>query len=151
MAPIKRHKALQPLSREHHHTLLLGWKIRKGIHRNIDADRIKKYADWYFIHHLLPHFDEEEKSFEKILSADDTGLLQMKQEHNFIKNAFSKEADEQTLLEIANLLEKHVRFEERDLFNRVQAIATEAQLQNLYSLEETGERFTDNEEDPFWM
>ncbi|WP_241739476.1 hypothetical protein [Aestuariibaculum marinum] len=30
MKPLKRHKALQPLSREHHYGLLLTWKIRTG-------------------------------------------------------------------------------------------------------------------------
>ncbi len=151
MAPIKRHKALHPLSREHHHTLLLGWKIKKGIHKGIAPERIKKYADWYFINHLLPHFEEEEISFGKILDANDTGLLQMQQEHNLIKETFNKKTDEQTLIEIAGLLEKHVRFEERDLFNRVQAIATEQQLEDLYAAENADEKFRDNEEDTFWI
>ena len=33
--PQKRHKALQPLSREHHHGLLLSWKIRTGFSKDI--------------------------------------------------------------------------------------------------------------------
>lgn len=43
--PIKRHTALKPLSREHHHGLLLSWKIREGLKRNIEIPRIKKYID----------------------------------------------------------------------------------------------------------
>jgi len=39
--PIKRSIALQPLSREHHHGLLLCWKIRTGLKKGIDIDRIK--------------------------------------------------------------------------------------------------------------
>lgn len=148
MAPIKRHKALQPLSREHHHTLLLVWKIRKGLNSNIEPQRIKKYADWYFANHLLQHFEKEEIDFAAILPAQDSGMQQMKEEHAAIKTAFAKETNEETLTTIANLLEKHVRFEERDLFNRVQQIATEEQLQKLYPEEE--EKFTDNEADVFW-
>ena len=34
----KRHKALQNLSREHHHGLLLSWKIRTGLNKNIEAN-----------------------------------------------------------------------------------------------------------------
>ena len=54
--PQKRHKALQPLSREHHHGLLLSWKIRAGFSENIGPKRIKVYADWFFKNHLIPHF-----------------------------------------------------------------------------------------------
>lgn len=38
---IKRTKALQPLSRDHHHGLLLCWKIRQGIKLNVEPERIK--------------------------------------------------------------------------------------------------------------
>jgi len=40
--PIKRNEALKPLSRDHHHGLLLCWKIRQGIKLNIEPERIKK-------------------------------------------------------------------------------------------------------------
>jgi hypothetical protein len=46
--PLKRHAALQPLSREHHHGLLLGWKIRTGLSNGAPLERIKAYADWFF-------------------------------------------------------------------------------------------------------
>ncbi len=42
--PQKRHIALQPLSREHHQGLLLSWKIRKGLSRKIEFDRIQNYV-----------------------------------------------------------------------------------------------------------
>src|SRR5690606_3210653 len=58
--PIKRHKALQGVSREHHHGLLLCWKIRTGLAKNISPDRIKTYVDWFFDVYLRPHFELEE-------------------------------------------------------------------------------------------
>ncbi|GAA3575326.1 hypothetical protein [Snuella lapsa] len=66
--PLKRHKALQPLSREHHHGLLLSWKIRSGLSRNIPVERIKIYTDWFFETHLIPHFEMEEKYIFPILN-----------------------------------------------------------------------------------
>ena len=60
--PQKRHKALQPLSREHHHGLLLSWKIRSGFSKNIEPKRIRTYADWFFKTHLIPHFEMEGNS-----------------------------------------------------------------------------------------
>ena len=59
--PIKRHKAIQPLSREHHQGLLLSWKIRTGLSKGVSTDRIKTYADWFYKTYLIPHFEEEEK------------------------------------------------------------------------------------------
>ena len=68
--PLKRHKALQPLSREHHHGLLLSWKIRNGFNKNIDPKRMKIYADWFFETHLTPHFEMEENYIFSILESD---------------------------------------------------------------------------------
>ena len=58
--PIKRHSALQGVSREHHHGLLLCWKIRTGVSKNIPLERIKMYADWFYATYLVPHFELEE-------------------------------------------------------------------------------------------
>lgn len=46
-------------------------------------------------------------------------------------------------------LEKHIRFEERVLFNEIQKIATEKQLETILKLH-TDEKFIDNTSDPFW-
>ncbi len=59
--PIKRDKNIQPLSRDHHHTLLLCWQIRKGYSKEVSPERIKSYTDWFFENHVLPHFEIEEK------------------------------------------------------------------------------------------
>jgi hypothetical protein len=63
IAPIKRDKALQEVSREHHHGLLLCWKIRKGFSKGIEPERIKRYADWFYKTHLISHFEVEENTF----------------------------------------------------------------------------------------
>ena len=47
--PIKRHKALQPLSRDHHHGLLLSWKIRAGFSKNIEPNRILYKGKQFFL------------------------------------------------------------------------------------------------------
>jgi len=52
--PLKRYKALQPLSKEHHHGLLLSWKLRMGFKKNIEIERMKTYADWFYQTHLIP-------------------------------------------------------------------------------------------------
>lgn len=150
MAPIKRHEVLQPLSREHHHTLLLVWKIKNGIKKNIEPERIKNYCDWYFQNHLKQHFATEEKELEKILPKENILFNQMKEEHSFIESLLSEKASISLLQKIAEALQNHVRFEERELFNLVQDVATKTQWEN-FQMHHTDEKFVENTTDEFWI
>lgn len=46
--PIKRHPVLQPFSRQHHFGLLFSWKLRKGLSKNIEMDRLLAFSKWFF-------------------------------------------------------------------------------------------------------
>ncbi|MEO8933940.1 MAG: hemerythrin domain-containing protein [Xanthomarina sp.] len=148
--PQKRHKALQPLSREHHHGLLLSWKIRSGFNKNIDPIRIKTYADWFFETHLIPHFEMEEAHIFSILEDDNELIKRALAEHRRLKRLFSEvEVAPKTLSKIEEELEQHIRFEERVLFPEIQKAATEEQLKYIEKIHQT-EPFEDNLEDEFW-
>ena len=84
--PIKRHKALKPVSREHHHGLLLSWKIRQGLKLNISTERICNYLNWFWEHHLKPHFEVEENYIFPILGNDNQLVKQALEDHQKIKN-----------------------------------------------------------------
>lgn len=127
--PIKRHTALQPLSREHHHGLLLSWKIREGFKRNVRPERIKKYTDWFWENHLQQHFEFEENHLFPILGEGDKMVKRAKKEHGRLRRLFtSKERVAINLSLIEEELVAHIRFEERVLFNEIQKIANEEQL-----------------------
>ncbi|SFN73523.1 hypothetical protein SAMN04487989_103103 [Bizionia echini] len=148
--PLKRHKALQPLSREHHHGLLLSWKIRSGFSKNVSADRIKSYADWFFENHLIPHFELEETEIFTILDSDNELVKKALADHRRLKRLFTKEPNlEKSLNKIEEELEKHIRFEERILFPEIQKVASEAQLQYIEKIHQP-ESFKDNITDEFW-
>lgn len=148
--PIKRHKSLQPLSREHHFGLLLCWKIRTGLKRNIEPLRIKKYTDWFWKTHLIFHFEAEEKYIFSILPHGDTMVKRAITEHRKLRRLFENENEvEKSLHAIEEELEKHIRFEERILFNEVQKIATEEQLQLID--EHHKHEFSDDWDDAFWQ
>ncbi len=68
--PLKRHTALQPLSHDHHQGLLLCWKIRTGFELGVDHERMKRYTDWFWENHLLPHFIFEEINIFPILGEE---------------------------------------------------------------------------------
>ena len=61
--PIKRSAAIAEFSRDHHFAPLLIWKIREGLTKNIEAERICKYVLHYFETELMPHFKGEEDFF----------------------------------------------------------------------------------------
>lgn len=127
--PIKRHDSLQSLSREHHQGLLLCWKIKTGLKKNIDKSRINRYCDYYYEVYLLPHFEEEEKHIFPVLGFDNEHVKQALEEHKELKKLFAAihaDADAVLLEKIEEKLENHIRFEERVLFNEIQEVATKA-------------------------
>lgn len=151
--PIKRSNQLAPLSREHHETLLLAWKIRQGIRLNIESDRIVSYCSWFGENFMERHFSEEEVEFGKILHSEDPLLIRMRDEHRQIrlqlKNIAAIPTPEQLEL-LAKMITDHVRFEERQLFNYIEEKATEEQLNALLQSHIQGEKQL-NWEDEFWL
>ncbi len=148
--PIKRHTALQPLSRDHHHALLLCWKIRQGIKKDIPAKRISVYSTWFFSTHLLPHFRLEEQYAFPVLGAENPLIQQAMAEHRQIEGYFTATELTSPMLETAaDALEAHIRFEERTLFNAIQSSATPEQLAQILAVHKD-EAFCDYEADAFW-
>jgi|SRR5690606_10081925 len=149
-APLKRHKALQPLSREHHHSLLLSWKIRRGFHNKIDVKRIKKYSDWFYKEHIEPHFNLEEELIYPILNSDHELIKKAISEHRRLQRLFNDTDDlEKSLSLLEEELEKHIRFEERILFPEIQINARPEQL-TLIEEHHNDTAFEDNLSDEFW-
>ena len=149
--PIKRSENLKAISREHHHGLLLSWKIRNGIKKEIAPERIKTYIDWFYVEHLLPHFELEEKYVFPILGNENELVKKALTEHRRLVRLFESETTNmKNLIQIEEELESHIRFEERVLFNEIQAVATQEQLDLIKEIH-TEEKFVDNISDAFWL
>jgi hypothetical protein len=149
-APIKRHTALQPFSHDHHHALLLCWKIREGLKRNVSASRISDYVRWFWNEQLAPHFAIEEKYIFPVLGNDHIHVRQALDEHRRIESLFQlNDVSAPSLKEIADTLDDHIRFEERTLFNEIQKAATPEQLKLIEEHHSAG-AFCDDWKDEFW-
>lgn len=149
--PLKRHEALKPVSREHHHGLLLSWKLREGFKYDIDMKRMKKYVDWFWKEHLKPHFEFEEKYVFPILGSSDKLVLRALEEHKRLAGLFNSNDKIRDRLEaIQKELTDHIRFEERILFDKLQEQASEDELE---MLAESHQLLRDPEgwEDQFWV
>ncbi len=123
MPPIKRHDALVQFSREHHFGLLLSWKIKQGIAKNIDNKRMAEYILAASDVEILPHFENEEKELFGLLAKDDSLRLRAEQEHASIRQKLKELKDGQqaeTLTALASELDAHIRFEERELFPHIE-------------------------------
>ena len=119
--PIKRDKSLLLLSRDHHDGLLVVWKIRQGIRLNIEKERIADFVINSFEQKEAPHFSEEEQLLFAKLPVNDEWRLQAETDHAAIRNAVAtlKSGNKITIDDLeafANMLEAHIRFEERTLF-----------------------------------
>ena len=148
--PIKRNDALKPLSRDHHHGLLLCWKIRQGIKLNIESGRIKTYLDWFWMSYLKPHFEVEEQNVFPFLGNENELVKQPLAEHRRLKRVFENGDDlPKTISLIEEELEKHIRFEERVLFNEIQSVASSEQLIQI-EIDFSDKIFYENLSDPFW-
>ncbi|WFB63326.1 hemerythrin domain-containing protein [Sphingobacterium sp. WM] len=126
---LTRHPALIPLSKEHHYSLLLCWKIRRGLELGIDPKRIKDYLVRSWEKQLSYHFYIEENYVFTIISQDDKLIKKALLDHKTIKKLIlSGPCTIKALNRIEEKLEAHIRMEERKLFPIIQQIATPEQM-----------------------
>ncbi len=131
--PIKRNENILKLSKEHHFSLLFCWKIRQGLKAEIDSKHIIKYVQYFATHFLLPHFREEEVFLFARL--DDKRIEKAIDQHKEINKLVAKLAKNTEdsangqLETLANLVDDHVRYEERQLFPYMEKVLTNEQLE----------------------
>ena len=128
--PIKRSKHIVTLSREHHTGLLFCWKIRQGLKKQADTSRMQKYVAYFWQNHLRQHFQEEEKHlFEKV---NDEYCWKAMQQHRDIRALIhqitSSHLSEALLNQLADTVDAHIRYEERELFPHLERELDEQEL-----------------------
>ena len=155
LSPIKRHPAIASFSKDHHFGLLLVWKIRQGLDKAVNAERISNYVCYFFKEDLEKHFKEEEQLLFQKLPIDDVLRKQAEEDHKTIYklvNSISKNKYDSSLLsQLANALEKHIRFEERELFNHLQTKITQEDLEIIAKrFSNNGNAIDEKWQDVFW-
>lgn len=151
--PIRRNEHIAKLSRDHHASLMFCWKIRQGIKLNAESERMTKYVAYFLDHHFLPHFKEEEEILfvpvqdNKVQKAIDDHVVIRKMAGDIIADPVEKQ---KSLTMLADLVDDHVRYEERILFPFLENELSEEQLENIGS-QLAGEPAKDTFEDEFWV
>ena len=153
---MKRNKNLIELSRDHHHGLLLGWKIKNGLKKGVDAVEIAKYVAHFSEEALFPHFEEEETQMLPYLSEDDSYRKQTIREHQEIRSLVQLISgkgfnDIDPLLQLAHKIEAHIRFEERELFPYIETMLTIEELDAIGKLiSELHQPYLETYSNEFW-
>lgn len=154
MPPIKRSEYLKPLSREHHYSLLFGWKLKQGINHGVAPERMVAYIAYFWPEVLLPHFEEEERHLFYL--SDTKQVLQAIDEHRTIQSLMEeairkpKLVTYESLKTLAESVDLHVRFEERTLFPFLEESLTTEQLMTAAAAIEASPALGDDYADHFW-
>ncbi len=153
--PLKRHAALIPLSQDHHFGLLLSWKIRQGLNREVETNRIVDYLDYFVQNHLEPHFQMEEEVLFSFLAKNDLMRKEAEEQHASIRKNYQQiikaGGDIPQLSEFADELEAHIRFEERKLFQYMQVELLEEDLEKMEeSIHAIHQKVQEDWSDEFW-
>lgn len=139
---IKRHEVLQPLSRHHMVALHLGVKLRRAgtdESRLTEAEVRQEVID-FWEPDGQNHFREEEEIllpvYARYGSIDDELIIEMLLEHVQIRSLIKQIIDSETPLlevmhELGDLLEKHVRKEERIIFPIIEKALPEDVLEEM--------------------
>ena len=155
--PVKRSEHIMKLSKEHHFGLLFCWKIRQGLKHEVATERIIKYAQYFWSNHLDAHFQEEETIL--FSSLKDAWVKKAIEDHKQIKLALDKLPASSTgdakeiLICLANLVDDHIRYEERKLFPHLEKTLSDVQLEKIGSQLDALQLspLIDDFEDQFWM
>lgn len=155
-SPIKRSNNLVTLSREHHDGLLISWKIRRGLNKQIPLKEIAAYSIYCWQQHLQKHFQQEEQYLFNPYKQEPLCAEALKQ-HKQLENTVISFKDEQNLSEetiknFADKLEQHIRFEEREVFPQLERkIPTDELIKIGEALNKEHSKFSDEWENAFWI
>jgi hemerythrin-like domain-containing protein len=125
VSPLKRREELQALSEDHHNALVIALRCRRLAAGNFDVDRAKFWASVleFYALQIVPHFEVEETYLLPALRA--LGETEMAErildEHERLRAMISDAVpDDAALDSFGQLLDDHIRYEERIVFEATQ-------------------------------
>ena len=152
--PIKRSKELVPLSKDHHEGLLFGWKIKQGLRNGTDLSLVAEYVQWFWQNDLQEHFRKEEGVLASYLPKENELVIRMFDEHKEIKalvDLIAHSNDETILVQLADKVNDHIRFEERVLFPYAEEMIASEDMQEIYGELSKIKSHTTKWNDLFWL
>lgn len=131
---MKREKYFWPLSQSHHRALVAAKRVKErlsAIPPGEEAERLNKVSaelKKLYEEELRQHFWDEERIlvvFEGRMGENDPDAGKMRKEHRLLENLLAQNTRE-SLLQFAETLVPHIRFEEDIFFGRMERAFNEA-------------------------
>jgi iron-sulfur cluster repair protein YtfE (RIC family) len=130
---MKRHPALVPLSHDHHHGLVQAKRLRASAHGG-DARAAARAFLRFFSDETVEHFREEEEQLFPLVAESDEArepLVRVLLEHQRLHALAGRLAAQveagapasELMAELGELLEQHIRYEERQLFPLIERLS----------------------------
>jgi len=143
---------MEKISKDHHASLLFCWKLRQGIKYHVAVGRLVQYVQYFWANHFSTHFKEEEEFLFKPLK--DEVVQKAINDHQKIKTFIDQATIAETgnndlLVQLVELVDQHVRYEERILFPHLEKKLSGEQLETIGKRINT-EPLMDNYQDNFW-
>jgi hypothetical protein len=136
---VKRDVRLRALSRDHHHGLVLARYIAALCARDcVDADAVGVVKE-RFDAEIRPHMAIEEVLLNALEGRGvDELVTRTREEHAAMLRLLDRASTTELpcLIELASLLERHIRFEEHELYPACERVLSDAALQRIASLHE---------------
>ena len=121
--PLKRDPSLIPLSHDHHHGLLRVFEIRQALRDGGDAPLARQRAITraFYTDDLRPHFRAEEEVLVPVLrehaAVTEAEIERLLDDHRRLGELLDDlDSGAAALSDLADLLERHIRREEREIF-----------------------------------
>jgi hemerythrin-like domain-containing protein len=138
---MKRHPALVPLSHDHHHALVEARRLQRAAHGPESAAAAAAFLR-FFAQETVRHFrEEEELLFPSVVDFQEAHepLVQALLEHQRLHSLATRlqqlvpvdGAASDIMRELGQLLEAHIRHEERRLFPLIERLLSDATLTRL--------------------
>jgi hemerythrin-like domain-containing protein len=136
MAALKRSIELQPLSRQHHNGLFFCLLLEKGVKKQADKILMRDFCMYFWESDLEHHFQLEEThlSILQHYPALKEGIGRMLDEHKHIRKFFINPdilTEYSIFDQLQQLVDQHIRFEERELFPLIQQVINEEEMKQL--------------------
>ena len=141
-----------PLREEHKDGLLFVTRIRDSIGR-VSSERLSQYARWYWKTHIRPHFFQEEKILLPYLPINHPWAVKLLEDHANIRDlilSLDRVPDLQNFKILCNVIDTHIRFEERQVFAYLEQTLSNDVLDSIYSQLNCHPVATDDWKDEFW-
>lgn len=126
--------AFQALLSEHRDGLMFTWRLRKGLNNLTSNNELAKYVRWYWQCHIRPHFYQEEKILLNLLAPGHPLLYKIKIDHDEIRELMlliDADVERFYIQKLANLIESHIGWEEKQLFPYCEKYLSPPQLADL--------------------